>query len=249
MSFLDRLNSQDLIWGPFFNTPSVTLCEAAARMDCDCVCLDAEHGVFDRKDIDLGVLALKSANRASIVRISHNSPHLVGAALDAGADAILVPHIRNVQEAKSLAKSARYETGRGFSGGVRAAGFGAKSLADQLHSEDKRVAVIAQIEDADALDHAEAICATPGIDSIFIGRSDLTVSMGHTDRNHPDVIAAVEHVAEIAVSCGKTVGTFLTDPADIPHWRKRGIHFFLMGSLTGFAVSGANALAKQIRAT
>lgn len=247
MTFRQSLASDDLIWGPFYTIPSVAALEASARIDCDCVCLDTEHGVFDRRDVDLSVLALRAAGTHSIVRVAENSPHKIGAALDSGANAILCPHIRTGEDARSLADHARYATGRGFSGSVRSAGYGAQTLNEQIETADRDVVVIAQIEDADALDHVDAICGTPGLDAIFIGRSDLTVSMGKTDRNDPEVTREVVRIAKTAREAGKAVGTFVTDPAEIPHWRVHGIHFFLMGSDLSFLVAGGNTLAGRIR--
>lgn len=247
MSFRDRLESGDLIWGPFYTSAAIAHLEATARIDCDCVCLDGEHGVFDRIDLNLGILALRAAGRAAIVRIAQNDPSLIGAALDSGADAILCPHVRTADDAQSLASHARYATGRGFSGSVRSAAYGAQSLTEQIVQADRHIAVIAQIEDADALDHVEPICATPGLDAIFIGRSDLTVSMGKTDRDDPAVTDAVIHIAETARRHGKGIGTFVGTASEIPKWRAHGIHFFLMGSDISLLIAGANGLASQIR--
>ncbi|MEM9600809.1 MAG: aldolase/citrate lyase family protein [Pseudomonadota bacterium] len=247
MSFRERLSSGDLIWGPFFTNPALAPLEATARIDCDCVCLDGEHGIFDRSGLNRALLALRSVGTPSIVRVSENTAAQIGSALDSGADAILCPHIRTADAAKALADHGRYATGRGFSGSVRSAGYGAQSLTEQIDRADRHVAIIAQIEDADALEHAEPICATPGLDAIFIGRSDLTVSMGQTDRNAPAVTDAVIRVASLAQAQGKAVGTFVATPAEIPFWRDQGIHFFLMGSDIGLLVAGANGLAKEIR--
>ena len=241
------LRSGALLWGPFMTAGSVPMAEATARIDCDMVCVDMEHGVFDAPGLSATLLGLRAAATPSVVRVASNTPSLIGQALDLGADAVLCPHIRDAADARALASAARYALGRGFSGGTRAAGYGSRSLAEHCRAEDGRIAVMAQIEDGEAVGHAEAICAVDGIDLVFIGRSDLTVSLGHRDRNHPDVLAAVERVARIAVDAGKSVGTFTTDLSEIPRWRALGIDLFLLSSDVGLMVAGGQALDQKVR--
>lgn len=246
-SFRQTLASGQLVWGPFLVSPDPLAAEAMARIDCDAVCIDMEHGPFSRMDASTCIAAVQRAGHAAIVRVAENRPQLIGDAFDRGADAVLCPHVSDAAAAQALAAAARYSGHRGFSGATRAAGYGATGMDALIGREDGRVAVIAQIEDAEAVENADAICAVDGIDCIFIGRSDLTVSMGLTDRNDPRVTDAVAHVASLATKAGKSVGTFTTDLDEIPHWRSQGINLFLLGSSLGFMVAGGNAMARRLR--
>ncbi len=247
MHFRTQLQQRDLLWGPFFTSGDIVAAEAIGRIDCDAVCVDLEHGLFDQRDLSACILALKSAQKYVIIRVRQNEPSLIGQALDLGADAILCPHVNTKADAKRLAAACRYKTGRGYSGATRANGFGARGMDTHCDTEDARVAVIAQIEDAEAVENIDSICAVEGLDAIFIGRSDLTVSMGHRDRNHSDVIKAVETVAASGQAAGLAVGTFTAELSEIAHWQQCGISLFLLGSQIGFMVSGGQAFAECFR--
>ncbi|MEL7232795.1 MAG: aldolase/citrate lyase family protein, partial [Pseudomonadota bacterium] len=90
-------------------------------------------------------------------------------------------------------------------------------------------------------------CAVEGLDAIFIGRSDLTVSMDYRDRNHPDVMKAVEAVAASGKAAGLAIGTFTAELSEIAHWQQCGISLFLLGSQIGFMVAGGQAFATRFR--
>jgi staphyloferrin B biosynthesis citrate synthase len=108
------------------------------------------------------------------------------------------------------------------------------------------VTVIAQIEDADALPHIDAIAATPGLDALFIGRADLTVSLGCASSDDAPVVAAVEAICAAGRKNGRAVGMFLARSADIAHWREKGATLFILASDQEFLLQGAAKLAKSV---
>jgi 2-keto-3-deoxy-L-rhamnonate aldolase RhmA len=111
----------------------------------------------------------------------------------------------------------------------------------------RKVVIVAQFEDAEALDQAEAIAAVEGIDAIFIGRIDLTVSLGCDSPDDPAVVAAVRAVCTACRKAGRAVGMFLSRPEDVPQWRDEGVSLFILSSDQDFVLKGARALATTIR--
>ena len=241
--FKQRLASGDALLGTFLKTPSPILVEVLATAGLDCLCLDAEHAPFDRAAIDLCTMAARAADFPLLVRPASNAPEQILNALDVGADGVLVPHIRSVAEARALAAAASYRPGgRGYAGSSRAAGYGLSSMADNRARSADRTTVIAQIEDREALDEIEAIAAESGIDALFIGRIDLTVSLDAASPYDPAVLDAIERILTACRAAGRPVGMFVPRDADVAGWRAKGVTLFLQGSDHAAMRAGARAM-------
>ena len=246
MGFKQDLQAGKPLLGTFLKTPHPHVVEVLATSGLDCVCIDAEHAPFDRAAIDLCVMAARAGGLPAIVRPASGAAHELLNALDCGADGVLVPHIRSAAEATALARRAHYGPGgRGYAGSTRAAGLGTVSIVDHLASTKARTTVIAQIEDAEALDEIDAIAAVEGIDALFVGRIDLTISLGCTSPDDPRVVAAVDHIVDACKRAGRVSGMFLSRAEDVPHWRDQGSSLFLLGSDHGFIRSGARAMRAE----
>lgn len=248
MILKQRLRDQVPLIGTFLKTPSAMVCEVLGRSDLDLVCLDAEHSPFDRRDINGCLLALEHVGKPSLVRVPANRPEYVLNALDCGATGVLVPHVVTGADAEALAANAHFGTGRGYAGSTRAAGYGARKMAQHKVLSGEETVVIAQIEDAEALEHLDAILAVDTIDAFFIGRADLSVSLGADGPNDPQVIEAVEQICIKGKEAGATIGMFTANLDEIPKWRAAGASLFLLGSDHGFMLSGATELTTKVRA-
>ena len=247
--FPDRFRAREPLFAPFFRTPAHTLAEVMSRAPVDAVCIDTEHAPLDRADVDALLLAFRAGSMPTLVRVSDGSPNTILQALDGGADGVVVPHVETGDAAEAVANAATYRTSsrrgcRGYAGATRAGGYGARTLAENIALADPLT--IGQIESATAVANAADICAAP-LDCIFIGRSDLTVSLGGTDPNAPEVMDAVELVARTAAEVGRVVGTFTSDLSELPRLRELGISFFLLGSEHGFLLDGARSFAERVR--
>ena len=243
MSLKSRIAGGEALLGTFLKTPHPHIVEVLASSGLDCICIDAEHAPFDRRDIDACVMAARVSGFPVLVRTPSNAPEQILNALDCGADGVLVPHVRSAADARAIALSAQYAPGgRGYAGSSRAAGYGTVSMPDHKAASAARTVVIAQIEDAEALDEIDAIAAVEGIDALFVGRIDLTVSLGCESPDDPKVIAAVERIVAACVASNRPVGMFVSRTSDVAIWREKGATLFLLGSDHGFVREGAKAL-------
>jgi len=247
MSFKDRLANQDPLLGTFLKTPSPIVCEVMGRAGLDAVCLDAEHAPFGRCELDLCLLALRSQGVPSIVRIPTLSSEHVLNALDCGATGILVPHVVTATDAERAVNLAHYGRGRGYAGSSRSAGYMGRSMAEQLKAAGEETCVIAQIEDAEALDHLDDLFRVEMVDAFFIGRADLTVSLGFQDPNEPQVIDTVAEICRRAQAAGRTVGMFTGKANEIASWHELGASLFLMSSDHAMMLAGAKSLNDTVR--
>lgn len=246
MTFKQRIAGHEPMLGTFVKTPHPHIVEVLASTGLDCLCLDAEHAPFDRRDLDLCIFAARAASMPVIVRPPSSAHEQILNALDCGADGVLVPHVRSAEEARAVAKAAHYGAGgRGYAGSSRAAGYGSIAIPEHLANSAARSIVIAQIEDLEALDEMDAIAAVEGIDALFIGRIDLTIALGCTDPDDPKVIEALDLIIAAAKNSGRPVGMFTSKPADAAIWRDKGVSLFLLGSDHGFLRSGTAALRQQ----
>ncbi|MBP7339389.1 aldolase/citrate lyase family protein [Niveispirillum sp.] len=248
-AFPIRLKRGEPLTGCFCKIPSVQNIEVLAGSPLDCLVMDAEHGPFDRNSLDQALMILRALGKPAIVRPQAATPEHMLSALDSGADALLLPHIRTGAEAASVARWTRFGPGgRGFAGHTRSADLGRRPLARHFQQATESACAIAQIEDAEALEHLDAIAGTPGIDALFIGRIDLTISMGLLDPKAPAVLDACERICAAARRAGKQVGLFTPDLTELPHWRSLGASLFLLGSDQGFLQAGAAKLASDVAA-
>ncbi len=247
VTFRDRLRAGDLIAGTWVKTPHPHVVEVLCLTALDCLVLDAEHAPFDRRDLDSCILAARAGGKPLLVRPADASHEHILNALDCGADGVVIPHIRSVKEAQAAVKACHYVPGgRGFAGSSRAAAYTSLGMAKHREAA-KGVTVIAQIEDAEALDHIDAIAAVDGLDALFIGRADLTVSLGCDSSDDPRVIAAVEAVCAAGKAAGRSVGMFLARVSDVPLWRTHGATLFILQSDQDFILKGAATLVSEIK--
>ena len=220
--------------------------EVLGHAPLDCLCIDAEHAPFDRRDLDLAVLAARAADMPSLVRIAHQHPSEILNALDIGATGVIVPHVVSGMQADAIVAACRYgPQGRGYAGSTRAAGYGTDTMSKIMQRANAEVTVIAQIEDAEALTQLDAIAAVEGIDALFVGRMDLTVSLGAQSPHDPIVLDAVNAICEAAKRHGRSVGMFTQTTDEARQWQKAGASLFLLASEHQWMLQGARSLRRE----
>jgi 2-keto-3-deoxy-L-rhamnonate aldolase RhmA len=238
-----KLASGDRLIGTWIKTPSPIVVEVLADTELDLVILDAEHAPFGRFELDACVFAAKASGMDVLVRVPNAEPHHILQALDTGATGVLVPHVRTAEEAVKVSRSARFGPGgRGYAGSTRAAGYGTKPMAEHKAESDSRTVVVVQLEDAEAVAHAGEIAAIEGIDGIFIGTVDLSVSLDASGPDAPAVLEAVDEILRAACEEGCPVGVFANSAEQVSHFAAIGATLFLMQSDHAFLRSGAAAL-------
>lgn len=221
----------EVLTGTFQKTPSRQVSEVLARSGLDFVVLDAEHAPFGIDVIDDILAPTRPIGFPVLVRIPELRPSFIGACLDAGAAGIVVPHVTSAEKAKEAVAAARFAAGgRGLSASGRAGGYGAMTLADYMGDSDAAVSVWCQIEDVEAVDNLEAICAVPGVDALFVGRADLMRSLGAGTTGAPAVVNAVERIARVGLAAGKQLAIFIADADEAARFKALGFSIFICGS-------------------
>ena len=156
--------------------PSPFAAEVMANLGWDSVTVDMQHGVNDYQSAVGMFQAISTTRAAPMARVPWNDPAIVMKMLDAGAYGLICPLVNSAEEAERFAKACRYPP-RGYrsSGPIRALIYGG---ADYFEHADDTIVAFAMIETVDALDNLDAILAVDEIDAVYIGPSDLSLSLG-----------------------------------------------------------------------
>lgn len=230
-SFRQRLLAGDRLVGTFLKTPTSHGTEIVAGVGYDFVVIDQEHAPFDRTTTDIALMAARGCNIPALVRVS--GPDTILSVLDCGATGMLIPHVASAAYAREVAAMCRYKGRRGFATSTRAGGYTAVPMWQHIRASDDAVTVIAQIEDPEALDEIDAIAAVDGIDSLFIGRGDLTAAFGDETPNPPAVRQAVEKIVAAARRANKPVSVYVGGRPDAEWLQGQGATTFIFNSDQG----------------
>jgi 4-hydroxy-2-oxoheptanedioate aldolase len=156
--------------------PGTTGAEILAKAGADYVCVDQQHGVIDYGSMAPMFQAIRAGGAAPITRVLSNDPFLIMKALDAGSWGVIVPLVNSAEDAARAVSACRYPPQ-----GIRS--FGPVLAADVIGSRDPeelggKVVCLVMVETREALERVGEIAATPGLDGIYIGPSDLALSLG-----------------------------------------------------------------------
>lgn len=253
-SFRARLQALEVMMGTFLKTPSPIVCEVLGLTPLACVCIDAEHAPFGRMELDGCIAAFRAADMPCLVRVQTANAGEILTALDAGATGVVFPHVCTGAQAAAMAQAARYADKtsnfngtRGYAASSRAARYTNKTMGEHISHSNATTVAIAQIEDAKALAHLDDIAATVGIDCLFVGRMDLTVSLGAKNATDPIVMAAVDQICAAGKRHGKPVGMFFPASETCSFWQTKGATFFMLASDQQFLQDGAKALVERLK--
>ncbi|WP_280377124.1 HpcH/HpaI aldolase family protein [Nocardia wallacei] len=210
--FVDRLRSRQQTVGYWVVCDNPVATERVAMTGYDYVCLDAQHGLMEYRGLLAGITAIDAAGTAALVRVQANDPFWIAQALDAGARGVIVPMIETVADAEAAVAACRFPPAGHRSNGALRAGLRIGPSPARANAE---IACIVMIETSSALRNVAEIATVPGIDAIYIGPSDLRLSLGGATPTDPAVDAefeaAVTAVRTAAAAAGKAVGIHCPD--------------------------------------
>ena len=244
--FRRKIRQSSGVLAVFSILPRVEVIEAIALAGFDAVIIDMEHGPIGVGDLPQLVLAARAHGLSSIVRVRENNPSLIGGALDAGADGVLVPQVGSRREAEAVVAAARFapEGNRGANPWVRAAGF--RGGPDWFAAANERVAILVTIEGADGIASARSIIETPGLDGVFIGPVDLSNSLGVPGQiDHPLVVAKSSEVINLARERSMAVAIFSPRPDGAKKWLASGVTMAVVGVDAGHLIAALGDIRKR----
>lgn len=187
--------------------------ERIARIGYDYVVLDGQHGLIGTSGILSGLMAIDAGSTSvGLVRVAANDPTPIGRALDAGAGGVIIPLVDTADDAAAAVRAARYPPAGGRSWGPTRA---ALRIGPTPAESDAAVVVLVMIETAAGLANVADICATPGVDGIYVGPSDLRLSIGGSTPGDPalddEFDAALARIRGAAEAAGIAAGIHTFD--------------------------------------
>lgn len=246
--FRQKCIGYDRVIGTFAAIPHPVAIEVTAASGLDFICIDWEHSQISRERIEDLIRASDVHKVPAIVRVPGHAPESVASVLDAGAAGVLVPRVSTAAQAKAAVMATRYPPiGERGVGPGRAAAYGYK-IPDYLKSANDSIVLAVQVETAEGLANVEDIVQVEGVDVIFIGPGDLSVSIDAMGPAGQDKLnAAIEKITKAARAAGKAVGIFRPSADDIGKWSAAGISFYLLASDTMFLGASLAAGAAAAR--
>lgn len=187
--------------GGWLSSDSTAVAESMALAGFDYVCVDMQHGVSDYTAATRQIQAILAADATPIVRVPWNDPGIIGKVLDAGALGVIVPMVNSVAEAEAVVSACRYAPhgSRSF-GPVLAA---PRVAGNYMEWAQENIAVIPMIETAKAVDDLDAILDVPGIDAVYVGPSDLSLTYGLPPVNNDGEPDFDNALAKIISACNE----------------------------------------------
>ena len=180
--------------------------EIMAAQGYDSLTVDLQHGALDYAAMLAMFQAIRASGTVCMARVPWNEPGIIMKALDAGAWGVVCPMVNTAEEAARLVSAMRYPPlGQRSFGPTRASYAMGGDIAAEANG---KVLAFAMVETRTAMDNLEAIVATPGLDGVYVGPADLTLSLSGGrlspgfDREEPEMIEAFRHIAGAARAAG-----------------------------------------------
>jgi 2-keto-3-deoxy-L-rhamnonate aldolase RhmA len=238
-----RLAAGEIVIGGTITTPSIEAAALVATLGFDFLWVEMEHSPITLETLRGIVLATRALPAVVFARVPVVELWTAKRVMDQGVAGVIFPFASTPERARTAASACRYPPQ-----GKRGSGPGLAMIAwpepENYHdSADRNMMTIIVIEEASAVEHIDEIAATPGIDVMFIGTSDLSFSLGL--RGRQSEASLDENIAKV-VAAGRKHGKYLGRPAGSPEqvakYREQGFQFFQSQTEFGLMRLGAKAL-------
>jgi 2-keto-3-deoxy-L-rhamnonate aldolase RhmA len=199
----------------------------------DYVVIDTEHNPRSRGELGDFLMMFNTAGVAPIVRIPIPDSHYVTMAVDAGAQGVLAPYCESVEQVKEVVSAAKWRPLKGEAARhlIDTGEHVSEETKAYLEERNKNNVAIIGIESVAAVKNLENILKVPGIDGIFVGPNDLSVSLGIPDQyNRPKYQDTVKHIIDTSGAYGIPVLVHHQTPELSKYWIGQGARFILHGT-------------------
>lgn len=197
--------------GVWSQLPGVATAEVLAKSGPDFVVVDLQHGAASEADLPGLAAAVRAGGSVPLVRTRSPLFPDVGRPLDLGAGGVIVPNVRDAAHAREVVATTRY------------APAGGRSIGRLSGGADEPLAIL-MVETATALDDLDEVLAVDGLDGVYVGPGDLSLSLGlHGPQHAEELRGVLSSIVARAVAAGVPVG----------------VHAWTGEAAAGYAVEGA----------
>lgn len=218
----------------------------------DYVFIDSEHSPNNRETIAWAAQCYAAHGIAPLLRIPDISPSQAAMGLDAGAHGIIVPYVETLEQVKMMVGAVKYRPlkGKALQAILDSDTFPSEMTQSYLPELNPDAVLVIMIESPAGIGNLSQMLEFGGIDAIFIGPHDLSISLGIPEEyNHPKFIQAVDQVVQVCQSYKVAVGMHLTfgTLAETIDWIERGFNFVAVRGDTLFIANGTQHELSTIR--
>ncbi|MBV9656311.1 MAG: 2,4-dihydroxyhept-2-ene-1,7-dioic acid aldolase [Acetobacteraceae bacterium] len=244
-----RLQSGKACVNGWLAIPSGFAAEVMAQCGWDGICVDLQHGVQDYLSMVGCLQAMQAHPVTPVVRVPSNEPGIVGKVLDAGAMGVICPMINTRAQAEAFVASCRYPpAGQRSNGPIRAALYGQASSYQRTANDE--VLTMPMIETQEAVDNLDDILGVPGIDAVYVGPSDLSLSRGGApvlDNDDPETLAIYDRIIEACNRRGIVPAIHTGHPDHASRMLQRGFRLVSVSNDIGLMAQAATAAVQATR--
>jgi 4-hydroxy-2-oxoheptanedioate aldolase len=251
-----RANTVKQIWkkggcviNGWCNMPGAFNAEVMAHAGWDSMVVDMQHGIIDYQSMVSMFQAISTTSVIPLARVSWNEPGQIMKVLDAGGYGVICPMINNRVECERFVGATRYAPkGYRSSGPIRATLYGGPDYHDKANEQ---IVALAMIETSEALENLDEILAVKGLDGVYIGPSDLSISLGkgpgadHTDEYRLGIIM---NILKATKRRGIRAGIHTASPAYAKRMRESGFDFVTVMGDARLLTAAAKAAVAEMRA-
>lgn len=234
--------------GGWLVVPSSTSAEMMAHCGVDWLCVDTQHGAIDYQTSVHMLQAISTTETVPIVRVPWNEPGIIGKTLDAGAYGVIIPMVNTRAEAEAAVAACRYAPlGQRSYGPGRAVLYAGR---DYFPNANDTVLCICMVETKQAIANLEEIVSTPGVDAVYVGPSDLSVSLGLPpgyDNPAPVFVQAIDAIVAACKKYNVVPGVHAGNPAVAVKRIEQGFRFVQMCDDAGSMARGAAEAVSALR--
>jgi 2-keto-3-deoxy-L-rhamnonate aldolase RhmA len=176
---------------------------------CDFVLFDLEHSGFHFETVKSVLRYFEAAALPAIVRVPSKEYQHIARAMDMGAEGLMLPMVGTAAEAREIVRSMKYHPagGRGVALQIAHDRYRPGTVADKFTAANHRSTLFCQIETAAGVENAEDMAEIDGVDALWVGHFDLSVSLGIPGQfDHPDFKRAIDRVIAACRLHGKALG-------------------------------------------
>lgn len=192
---------------------------------CDFVFFDMEHSGFSMETVKSAIRYFEAADLPVMVRVPSQDYHFIARAMDMGVEGFIAPMVGTVEQVLHILNSMKYHPAgnRGVALQIAHDRYRPGSVADKFTAANKRSTFICLIETAEGVDNIDAIAAIDGVDCLWVGHFDLSVSLGVPgDFAHPTFTSAMGKIISAAKKYGKSLGRLVPNV-------QQGVDFYADG--------------------
>jgi 2-keto-3-deoxy-L-rhamnonate aldolase RhmA len=242
-----RLDSGDFVIGLTVTTGNLEVALLGAQQGFHFLWIEMEHSPVSLEALRGMVMATRGMEVSVFARVPVTAVWTAKRVLDQGVRGVIFPFVSDPELARTAAQACRYPpTGlRGSGAGLAVSTW--PEAGNYYDSADAHILVVCVIEEARALAHIDQIAATPGIDVVFIGVSDLSFSLGLRGRqDEPALREAIQTIVDAARRHGKFLGRPAGTAEQVLQYREQGFQFFQSVSELALLRLGADRILKPL---